>query len=264
MSADRPKAVLIDLDGTLYVGGEALPGTVEAVGRLRRAGIALRVLTNTTRRSRRSLLGKVGALGFDFTREEILNAPAGAARWIRSQGWRSVLPLLARDAWEDLEDLEVLPPGAAGAAAPVDAVLVGDLGSELRYRLLNEAFLALDRGAALVACQKNRYWKGPDGLLLDAGPVVAALEFASGKEAVVVGKPNAAFFHSALRGTGAEPGEAVMAGDDIEADVEGARRAGLRAALVRTGKFRPGDLDGRPDPDFVLDSFADLPGALGL
>jgi HAD superfamily hydrolase (TIGR01458 family) len=116
-------------------------------------------------------------------------------------------------------------------------------------------------GAQLLALQKNRYWRREDGLSLDAGPFVAALEYASGRSATVVGKPEREFFELALRELGLAPHEAAMVGDDAEADVAGAQIAGLKGIQVRTGKYRPG-VEGRPD--LVLESFAGLPEALGV
>lgn len=259
----KPAALLIDLDGTLYVGRDPVPGTRQAVARLRDAGIPLRVLTNTTRRSRRDLAHRLEGMGFQFSLNEIFNAPSAAARWLGRRGLRRVMPLLGRDAWEDLDGLTIVPP--EDGAGPVDVVLMGDLAHDLSFDLLNRAFLALDAGAELVACQKNRYWMSPRGLLIDAGPIVVALEYASGKEATVVGKPSAEFFHQVFEPPDGDRSKVWMVGDDLAADVGGAQAAGLTGVLVRTGKFREKDIaPDAPTPDLALDSFADLPAALGL
>jgi ribonucleotide monophosphatase NagD (HAD superfamily) len=114
------------------------------------------------------------------------------------------------------------------------------------------------QGAKLLALQKNRYWQTDVGLSLDAGPFVAALEYASGKRASVVGKPERDFFRLALEDIRLEANEVAMVGDDAEADVIGAKRAGLMGIQVRTGKWRA---DAR-EADLVIDSIADLPGVL--
>jgi HAD superfamily hydrolase (TIGR01458 family) len=98
-------------------------------------------------------------------------------------------------------------------------------------------------GARLVAVAKNRYFQEADGLSLDMGAFVAALEYAAGVEAVIVGKPSPRFFESALAEMDLDPGKVMMVGDDVEADVLGAIEAGLNGALVCTGKYRPGDED---------------------
>jgi phospholysine phosphohistidine inorganic pyrophosphate phosphatase len=94
---------------------------------------------------------------------------------------------------------------------------------------------------------------------LDVAPFIKALEHAADCEAVVMGKPAGEFFYAAVRKLGTAPSDTVMIGDDIRGDVGGAQAAGLAGILVRTGKFRPRDLEGEIEPDAVLDSVADLP-----
>ena len=141
-----------------------------------------------------------------------------------------------------------------------DFVLVGDLGQGFTYERLNPAFRHLMQGAELLALQKNRYWQTDVGLALDAGPFVAALEFASGKRASIVGKPEPEFFRLALADMGLEAGQVAMVGDDAEADVVGARRAGLVGIQVRTGKWQAD----AGEAHSVIDSVADLPGVVEL
>jgi len=105
----------------------------------------------------------------------------------------------------------------------------------------------------------TRYWQAEDGLKLDTGPFVAALEYACGRKATIVGKPAPAFFEAALNQLGVSAAQAVMVGDDIRGDVGGAQDAGIDGLLVKTGKFRPEDLDGEIRPDGVLGSIAELP-----
>ena len=169
-------------------------------------------------------------------------------------GDKNCFPLVAESLLEDLE-------GVALAEDRPDYVLVGDLGEGFTYGRLNAAFRCLVNGAELLALQKNRYWRTEDGLSLDAGPFVAALEYASGKSATVVGKPEESFFRLALEDLGLRSHEVAMVGDDAETDVAGAQAVGLKGIQVKTGKYRPG-VGGQPD--LVLQSFAGLPEALGV
>jgi HAD superfamily hydrolase (TIGR01458 family) len=246
------KGLLLDLDGTLYVGGEPVPGAREAVGRLEAAGLALRYVTNTTRMPRRAVVERLRMAGFGVAERELFTPARAAARMIRDG---SCLPLVDESLLEDLEGITL-------TEASPGFVLVGDLGEGFTYRRLDSAFRCLMEGAKLVALQKNRYWHTGDGCSLDAGPFVAALEYASGERAVVVGKPEEAFFRLALEDLGLEAGEVAMVGDDAEADVSGATRAGLLGIQVKTGKWRP-DVEDR-EADLVLDSVAELPEALGV
>jgi HAD superfamily hydrolase (TIGR01458 family) len=128
---------------------------------------------------------------------------------------------------------------------------------------LNRAFAELEGGAKLVCLHKNRWWQTGRGQLLDAGAFVVGLEYAAQTEASVVGKPSAAYFEAALAELGAGAGETTMVGDDVEADIGGAKALGMRAVLVRTGKFREQTLaSADPQPDEVIDSLADLPTLL--
>jgi len=252
------RAVLVDLDGVLYVEDEPVPGAVEAVGALRDAGLGLRFVTNTTQRSRGHTLAKLDRLGFGIGPDELITPATLAVEHCRARGLERVALLMADDVKGDLAAL-------TEAEDHVDAVIVGDLGERFDYAVLNRAFRRLLDGADLVALQRNRYWRRADGLSLDVGPFVAALEYAADVEATVVGKPAAAFFLLALSQLGTEPQDAAMVGDDVESDVGGAVRAGLSGVLVRTGKFRQDAAAAAdPPPTATIDSIADLPALLGL
>lgn len=267
VSRDSPSfadALLLDLDGTLYVGDEPLPGVVEAVRALAARGVPLRYLTNTTRFPRRALAARLAAMGFPAREEELFTAPVAAARWLAERGMRRVALYVPEATLEDFAAFERADGARRGTGAAPDAVVVGDLGAGWSFAALNRAFRQLMDGATLVALQRNRYWLTGDGLTLDAGPFVAALEYASGREAVVVGKPSAAFFTLAAESLGLAPARVAVVGDDAEADVGGAQAAGLRGVLVRTGKFREDELArSGVRPDRVLNSAADVLALVG-
>jgi phospholysine phosphohistidine inorganic pyrophosphate phosphatase len=245
----RVAGLLVDLDGTLYVGDEPVEGALEAIGKLKTGGLKFRYVTNTTRKPRREVAEHLLSLGFEVEEVEIFTPARAAAGLIRD---RSCFPLVDESLLEDLEGITLTEDHP-------DHVLVGDLGEGFTYGRLNAAFRCLMDGAGLIALQKNRFWRRVDGLALDAGPFVAALEYASGESATVVGKPEESFFRLALQDLGLEANEVAMVGDDAEADVAGAQAAGLKGIQVRTGKYRP-EAEGRPD--LVLDSIAALPQAL--
>ncbi|MDQ3252247.1 MAG: TIGR01458 family HAD-type hydrolase [Actinomycetota bacterium] len=244
------RGVMLDLDGTLYVGGEPVAGAREAIETLEASGLVVRYVTNTTRMPRRAVVERMRALGFVAYEGEVFTPAWAASRLI---GGKSCLALVDESLHEDLGEARLTEDSP-------DVVLVGDLGEGFTYARLDAAFRCLMQGAELVALQKNRYWQNKGGLSLDAGPFVAALEYASGKSSVVVGKPEESFFRIALENMGLEPYEVAMVGDDAEADVAGAKRAGLSGIQVRTGKWRSGGDVG--EADLVLDSVAALPRAL--
>jgi len=239
------RGLLLDLDGTVYVGGELVEGARDAVRSLRASGFAVRYVTNTTRKPRGWVCEGLASMGFEVEEAEIF-APARAAAGRIGAG--SCFALVDDSLLEDLAEVALTDDRP-------DYVLVGDLGEGFTYERLNGAFRHLMEGAELLALQKNRYWRTDVGLSLDAGPFVAALEYASGKLASVVGKPEPEFFRLALEDLGLAAHEVAVVGDDAEADVIGAKRAGLAGIQVRTGKWQA-DI---AEADLVLDSIADLP-----
>jgi HAD superfamily hydrolase (TIGR01458 family) len=252
------EALLIDLDGVLYVDDEPVTGAREAVARLRAAGLALCFVTNTTSHSRAQTLAKLDRLGFDVSPDELVTPASLAVRECLARGHRRALLVLNEEVKEDFAEL------IEDDGTRAEAVIVGDLGAAFGYDVLNRAFRAVMAGAHLVALQKNRYWLRADGLSLDVGPFVAALEYATRRDAVVVGKPASSFFELVLSKLEAEPGAAAMVGDDVESDVGGALAAGLAGVLVRTGKYRDDALRASGiQPTATLDSIADLPALLG-
>jgi phospholysine phosphohistidine inorganic pyrophosphate phosphatase len=254
------RALLLDLDGTLYGEAGPVPGAAEALAALRRRGVPFRCVTNTTRRSRRLLADRLAAYGFDIRPEEIITAVMAAVAYLQERGVRRVAPYVAEATLEDLAEFDL-------ASDRPETVLVGDLGEEWDFSTLNRAFHELMAGADLVALQRDRYWQKGDALALDAGPFVAALEYATGKTATVAGKPSASFFKAAvesLRSDGVTSTDGVvMVGDDLWGDIEGAHGAGLEAWLVRTGKFRADVLAASAiAPQRVIGSVAELPGLI--
>ncbi len=235
------KGVLLDLSGVLYVDKEPLPGAHEALRRLRESGLPIHFVTNTTRSPRIAVLDKLAGMQFRVADHALFTAPQAALVYIEQHGLHPYLlihpdlqgefPQHPREVW--------------------DSVLVGDAGAGFTYQNLNTAFRLVIDGAPLLAMGYNRYFKESQGLSLDIGPFVAALEFATDTRAKVLGKPALEFFEAAVSDLGCEPDQVVMVGDDAQADVGGAITAGLQGVLVRTGKYRPGDEDQIDQPTAV-------------
>jgi HAD superfamily hydrolase (TIGR01458 family) len=250
------RALLLDLEGTVYQNGRPIRGAPEALQTAARRGVPFVFVTNTTSRPRSVLARELDAMGLPGDVSRIFTAPRAARQHLLAKGIRRAHLLLRESLREDFDGIEAADSGA-------EAVVLGDLGEAWTFERLNRAFRLLLEGAELVALARNRYWRGPDGLMLDTGPFVAALEHASGTRATLVGKPSPEFFAAAIASLGVAAADAACAGDDLESDVGGAQAAGLRGILVKTGKFRPSDLErSRVTPDAILDSIADLPELL--
>jgi len=249
-------AILLDVDGVLHVSGRVIPGAPEAVRELREAGHRLRFVTNNTTRPRAALADELRACGIELDDDELQTTAAAAARALAG---RRVLALVMAALVADLDAMELVGDGA-------DAVLLGgadgtdETGRVFSYMNLARAFGELELGAELYCLHKNRWWQTSRGPLLDSGAFVAGLEFASGVEATVLGKPSRAYFEAALEALDAEPELTWMVGDDLESDIAGAQRFGLKTVLVRTGKFRPDQLErSTVVPDAVVSSIGFLP-----
>lgn len=245
------QGVLIDLSGVLYVGDKALPGAAAAMARLRASGLPARFVTNTTRTPRNRLIRRLASFGFDLSAKDLFT-PAIAARQILADRNLAAHFLIHPALAEDFDRLD-----AAGTSGR--AVVIGDAGDGFTYESLNAAFRELADGAAFLALAKNRVFKDEDGKLsLDAGAFVAALEYAAGQSAVVLGKPSLDFYAAAAASMNLPLSDLVMIGDDLESDVSGALLAGVgKALLVRTGKYIEGaEAAADPAPSAVVDDFA--------
>jgi HAD superfamily hydrolase (TIGR01458 family) len=253
-------AILLDIDGVLHVSGEVVAGGAEAVRELREDGHRLRFVTNNTTRARKRLADELRGLGIDLEDDELATTPLAAAGLLAG---RRVLALTMNAVREDLAERVELVDRKAEVVLLGGADESDETGRVFSYENLNRAFAELEAGAQLVCLHRNRWWQTSGGPQLDAGAFVAGLEYAAGVEAEVVGKPSRAYFEAALAEIGASAEEAVMVGDDVEADVGGAKAAGLRGVLVRTGKFREETLAAaEPQPDGVVESIAAVPAYL--
>ena len=249
-------AILLDVDGVLYVSGEPIPGAVDAVRRLRTDGHRIRFVTNSTTMSRRQLGESLRSLGFAVEDDELQTTGDVASSVLSG---KRVLALTMPGILDDLKGMQLIGMNA-------DAVLVGGADETeepnriYSYLNLNRAFLELLAGADLYCLHRNRWWQTAEGPRLDAGAIVAGLEYAAGIEATVLGKPSPAYFGAALDALDSDPELTWMVGDDIEGDVVGAQAMGMRTVLVRTGKFRPDELEHtRVVPDGIVSSIAHLP-----
>ncbi|HEU5206286.1 MAG TPA: HAD-IIA family hydrolase [Gaiellaceae bacterium] len=251
--------ILLDVDGVLHVSGEPIPGAADAIYELRRAGHALRYVTNNSTIPRSRLAGDLREMGFTLDDEELQTTPGAAVNQLAG---KRVLALVMPSIVPDLDGLELVGDHA-------DAVLIGGCDETLEpnqvfsYMNLARAFDEIQMGAGLYCLHKNKWWQTSRGPMLDSGAFVAGLEYATGVEATVLGKPSPSYFAAALDALDAQPELTWLITDDVDADVRGARLFGMKTALVRTGKFRPEALESaETSPDIVVSSLAHFPALL--
>lgn len=227
------KALFFDLSGVLYDGEQAIPGAVEAIARAQASGLDIRFVTNTSRRTCVQVYQDLTSLGFDIDLEQIYTAPAAVKALLRQRQWRPYC-LIHNNIQPEFADIDQSKP---------NAVFIADAEEGFCYQGLDRAFQLCQSGAPLIGVGRNRYFKLGGQLHLDAGPFIQAIEYAAGTEAIIVGKPSAEFFAQIVASTSSSAESVLMIGDDVFGDVEGALNAGLRACLVKTGKYQPGDED---------------------
>lgn len=254
------QAILFDLDGVLYISDRTIDSAAQTVTELSQFGYRIAGVTNTTTQSKRAIGEKLQSMSIAIPETTIYTPAALAGRII---GNKSAV-LFIRDALR--EDFE----GLKEDAEHPDFVVMGDIGGEgYPPETLRTIFELVMNGAEVLALHKNRFWQKPDGLHLDLGVFIAAIEYATGKEATILGKPSTDFFHGICKALDVLPEQTLMVGDDIESDIGGAHQAGLKTVLVQTGKYRAEFVKQIAKQkgikaDMIIPSIADLPDALSL
>jgi HAD superfamily hydrolase (TIGR01450 family) len=271
------RAVIFDADGVLVAPGTALPGVAEALGRLDARGIPYRVATNVSASHRETVAARFAGLGLTIPAERIVTSLSATVDDVRrTYPGQPVFVLTHRDGLREFAGDPLMAPEAADADdARAAAVVIGDAGHDLSYQNLDRAFRLVRRGAELIAMHRNGWWLTARGETIDSGAFVAALEYATGRRARLTGKPGPLMFRTAFRGLAADVaaaggralryGDVAMVGDHSVQDITGARRVGLRAILVLTGRTAAEDvpgLRGRAVPDAVAGAMGDVVAAL--
>jgi len=260
---DNVKGWLIDLDGTLFVGDSILPGANDFIRKLRSQNRSFRIVSNTTVLSRKQIAQKLQRLNLEVAVNEVFTAASATAELLRTFGGVKCYLVVAKDLVEEFDEIEISEKNP-------DYVVLGDIGSEMNYEIMNRVFRLVMGGSELIALQKNRFFRDAEGLQIDMGAFVAGLEYSSGKQTRIIGKPSRQFFNLAVHDIRVQTGqrwlsgEFAMIGDDIEADIKGAMDAGLIGILVKTGKHN----DSYSEhfgivPDWSFDSVRQLSESLG-
>jgi len=246
------KALLADLDGTVYFKNGAIKGANDTITYLRNKGIITRFLTNTDSKPCKTILDNVRSFGLDISLEEIHTPVSSAVKLMKSQNDKSFYPLVSKEVLPEFEGMNIRED-------KVDYVIIGDFRERVSYESMNKAFKLIVNGAEIIALQQGKYFYNQEGKNLDTGAFVKLFEFASDKEARVLGKPNRDFFKVILDELNLIPDQVAIIGDDITTDIFGAKQLGAISILVKTGKYDDNIAKNSGIvPDLILDSFADL------
>jgi HAD superfamily hydrolase (TIGR01450 family) len=274
----RPRLVIFDLDGVVYRGARAVPGAVALVAALRAAGTGVRFATNNSMATRAAYVERLAGHGIEAATDEIVTSTSATIDHLREH-LPAVSSILAVGAGGMLDELrgagfratptaEAAPPGWDGEPLPegYDAVVAG-LDPSFDYRRLGVAATAIRAGARFIATNADLRYPTPHGFLPGAGTIVAALRAASGAEPLVIGKPEPGMFQAILDAAGVVPLDALVIGDNPDADMVAARRAGIPSLLVLTGIADAPlaeRLDGDRRPDWIAPDPATILHLLGL
>jgi 4-nitrophenyl phosphatase len=232
---------ILDMDGTLFRGDQALPGAVETVASLRARGAIVRFLTNNSGRTRDFYVEKLSAMGFPVEAGEIYSSAIGTAKWLRDQGIASAFVVGEDGLAKTLgaEGIHVVNHASGRLtdkeAPQAEAVVVG-ICRGLTYGWINSAMQQILSGARFVATNPDTTYPMEEGRLVPgAGAVVAAVGACSGAVPIVIGKPNPYLIELILREAGCSASETLVAGDRVDTDIEAGRTAGCDTLLVLTG-----------------------------
>jgi len=249
-------AILFDLDGVLYESDTAIDGAAKTIRWFNEKKIPHLFLTNTTSKSRAELVTKLAGFNIKSNENNFLTPPVAASQWLQKHNKINIALFVPETTKGEFSEFKICNKNEKN----VDAIIIGDLGIKWTFEIMNRIFrLLIDNPqSALLALGMTRYWRSQSGLQLDVGPMIKAFEYATGRSAIVTGKPAKEFFQSAIHLLGKQ-NEIFMIGDDIRSDTEASQQAGLKAIQVRTGKFTDHDLKIGITPDAILDSIAQLP-----
>jgi HAD superfamily hydrolase (TIGR01458 family) len=227
---NKPKPILIDFDGILRIGSRPAPDAGEFLGFLHYNKLPALIISNSSLKSGQELTEFFKSNSIESYIPAVTAVDA-ALDFIRDHYKRVSVYCI--------EPVRKMFDNFINDENP-EAVLIGDLGGDWDFSVMNEIFIKVFNGADLLAMHKNKFWK-PDGvnLSLDAGAFVSAIEYSTSKKALVIGKPSALYFKSALDKLGIEKGEEFfMIGDDIENDIYPVREIGGKGILIYTGKTK--------------------------
>lgn len=257
---NKPRSLrgfIFDLDGTIYLGENAIPGAPQLVAELRRRGYGVIFVSNKPLQQRQVYAQKLTRLGIPTGAEDVLNSSLVMARYlVREMPGATVYAIGEQPLLDEL--------AAAGLSLSQDPqeidVVIASFDRTFDYHKLDIGFRALRRGARFFATNADRTCPVEGGELPDAAAVIGALEGCSGRHLeLVAGKPSSLILEMALEQLGVPAGECLMVGDRLETDILMGHQAGMSTAVVLTGVSQHQDIASAPAaPDFVLDSVADL------
>lgn len=232
MELNHIKGILCDLDGVLYNDGVLIEGVIDSIQELKNNGFPFLFVTNTSGVTSEELYHRLIKMGIPVEENEVLSPPLATRNYLLKHHFKSVEVLASSSIkemiYEKIKKDTLFP----------EAIVIGDIGKNWDYNLMNELFLKVINGSKIIGLHHGKYWKASEGLRIDIGAFIKGLEFATSTQATCIGKPDKSFYLAAIQKIGLNANELLMIGDDIIGDIQGAKEAQLTAIQVQTGKFR--------------------------
>jgi HAD superfamily hydrolase (TIGR01458 family) len=243
--------VMFDIDGVLEFQGKAYPGAVELLEFLRKKGIIIRILSNSTLKSRKVCTEKLNRHGFGVTEAEVITAAWATARYLRTLKPKSCWVMLKGKGIEEFREFNM------DDEAP-EYIVLGDYREEFKFENMNKALKLLLQGTKLIVMIPEKVDHSLGEVELTVGAYGKMLEDAAGIKATYIGKPSAYMFDIALDSMGIDRARVLMVGDRVSTDIIGAQRAGIPSVLVKTGEFKKSDLIGDVQPDYMVNAINEI------
>lgn len=253
-SLDGIKAVFLDLDGTIYLGGELIEGALDFLNRCEQRGVQRFFLSNNSSKSVNQYVSKLNDLGIPAQSKDVLLSTHNLISWLTKKGTTETYLVGTEGMRSMLEDVGII----THSKQPQYVVLGYD--TEINYEKLTTASIHLHNGVPLVASHPDVVCPSPNGGLPDVGAYLSLFEATCGiKPSHICGKPNAEMILHKIEEMGLQPSECAMVGDRLYTDIEMAERAGVVAVLVLSGEATLDDLETVPQkPNVIVKSVADL------
>tara|TARA_B100000965_G_scaffold387179_1_gene390241 strand:- start:115 stop:885 length:771 start_codon:yes stop_codon:yes gene_type:complete len=251
--SENINGLLIDLEGVLYNDNQLIPGSIDVIKELKRIGLKLRFLTNTTTAPRKKILEKLLNFGFDIEEKEIFTPIIATKNYLRDNTVKKISLVTNIEIIEEFKEYEITQKDP-------EAIIMGDIYKNFNWDILDRIFkLVYINNAALIALHQNKYCMRDGQVSLDLGPFVRAIEYASNKKSILMGKPEKNFFDLAIKDMEISKEAVFMIGDDIISDIKGAKDFDIKAIQVKTGKYQKEDCSDKfTQPDLRIDSIINL------
>lgn len=244
------RGVILDLDGTVYLGTEQVPGAAEFVSFLAEQDIACLFVTNRSNRKPDDVAAHLREYGIPCTAEDVLTSSQAAVQYLK-QGKAYVIG-------EEGLTSELAKAGFMITDQSPDYVIVS-LDRQFNYDKLRTACNLISRGAIFIATNPDKTLKAEHGVTPGTGSIVAAVEAGSGVKPLVIGKPERLIMDMSLARMGLSAHEVIAIGDNIHTDIPAGARAGMRTVLMLTGVTRRDEAESGPSrADWVAEGFAEL------